>query len=113
MVVRGSRRSADGRFLYSAHTIGRRLAASPNSIGNSDSVSRPLDGGARRLAGAIRTGNADAASGTRLVARLLSRVWSHTQVRIRIVRNPSPARIDGLQLDRFQVGEEYDVEWRF
>ena len=34
-------------------------------------------------------------------------------LRIRIVRSPKAICIDGLQMDQFRLGQEYDVGWRF
>ena len=33
-------------------------------------------------------------------------------MRIKIVRKPTTVRIDDLQLDQFDVGQEYEVGWR-
>ena len=34
-------------------------------------------------------------------------------MRIRIVQTPKSICIDGLRMDQFLLGEEYDVGWRF
>jgi hypothetical protein len=34
-------------------------------------------------------------------------------LRIRIVQKPKGICIDGLQMDQFRMGQEYDVGWRF
>ena len=34
-------------------------------------------------------------------------------MRIKIVQKPKAICIDGLRMDQFQLGQEYDVGWRF
>ena len=39
--------------------------------------------------------------------------FSGVSLRIRIVQSPKAICIDGLQMDQFLIGQEYDVGWRF